>query len=51
MSGYSEVYLGSLKTPNFIQKPMSPTKLLSNICELLDFNAEMPLSAVEDQQA
>jgi len=51
MSGYSEVYLGSLKTLNFIQKPMSPTKLLSNIFELLDFNAEMPLSAVEDQPA
>lgn len=47
MSGYSEVSLGGIEDLNFIQKPMLPAKLLTNIRELLESDAEMSLPAAE----
>lgn len=41
MSGYSSVSLGGLDHLNFIQKPMLPTQLFSNIRQLLDCKAEI----------
>jgi CheY-like chemotaxis protein/DNA-binding XRE family transcriptional regulator len=51
MSGYSALSLGGIKDLNFIQKPMLPAKLLTNIRELLESDAEMPLSAAEAEPA
>jgi CheY-like chemotaxis protein/DNA-binding XRE family transcriptional regulator len=49
MSGYSEVSLGGIPDINFIQKPMVPAKLLTNIRELIDSDAEISLSMAETQ--
>ncbi len=47
MSGYSSVSLGNIDDLKFIQKPMLPETLFSNIRELLDSGDKTCLSAAE----
>lgn len=47
MSGYSAVSLGNIDNLNFIQKPMLPSLLFTNIRDILDFKQDPTLMHVE----
>lgn len=47
MSGYYAVSLGNIDNLNFIQKPMLPSKLFTNIRDVLDFKQDPTLMPAE----